>query len=73
MHVVRLESSIKVIRARLSDHPAVGRQGDLESAGRWLEEGAGLGLEDFTVASDRQVRDVVNEILRAISWTPTSK
>jgi len=72
MHVVRLESSIEVIRARLSDNPTFGRQGDLESAGRWLESGAGLGLEDFTVDSDRPVREVVHEILRAISWEPAT-
>ena len=70
MHVVRLESSIEVIRERLSANPTVGRQGDLETAGRRLETGAGVGLENFTIASDRPVRDVVNEILSAISWEP---
>jgi hypothetical protein len=71
MHVVRLESSMEVIRARLSSNPTVGRQGDLAAARRWLESGVGVGLEDFTVDSDRRVRDVVNEILHSIEWEPT--
>ena len=70
MHVVRLESSIEVISARLSGNPTVGRQGDLATAGQWLESGTGLGLEDLTIASDRPVRDVVNDIVRALSWEP---
>lgn len=72
LHVVRLESSIEVIRERLSGNPTVGRQGDLETAGRWLESGVDVGLEDFTVASDRPVREVVNEILNAVSWEPSA-
>ena len=72
LHVVRLETSIDVIRSRLADDPTAGRQTDLEWAGKWLESGAGVGLEDFRVESDRLVRDVVNEILSALSWEPSA-
>jgi hypothetical protein len=45
-----------------------GRKIDMHWAGIWLEEGAGVGLEDFTVSNDRPIQDVADEILQRLGW-----
>ena len=67
--VVRLTAPVEVIARRLGAHSTSGRQDDLEQARRDFASGAGSGLGDIVVASDRPVRQVADEILAWLSWT----
>jgi hypothetical protein len=40
----------------------------VRNAARWLAHGIGADLGDLTVANDRPVRDVADEILRWLAW-----
>ena len=68
MRVVRLTAEFDTIEERLRGDVTAGRQVDLRWAKMWLEEGTGIGFEDFTVAYDRPVRDVALEIMAGLGW-----
>jgi hypothetical protein len=34
----------------------------------WLEEGRGVGLEDFEIPNDRPIREVATDVLARLGW-----
>ena len=68
LHVVRLETDIETIRARLAPDPTSGRAIDLAAAERAVASGAGVELAEHAIRSDRPVRDLVFEVLNTVGW-----
>ena len=66
--VIRLTLDLDTITERLRSSVTTGRTVDLRWARSWLEEGTGVGLEDFTVSNDRPIQVVADEILQRIGW-----
>jgi hypothetical protein len=66
--VIRLVVPLETIRERLAWDTTTGRQVDLHWAGVWLEEGRGVGLEDFEVWNDRPLREVALDVLSRLGW-----
>jgi hypothetical protein len=66
--VIRLAVPLEMIRERLAWDTTTARQIDLHWAGVWLEEGRGLGLEDFEVPNDRPLRIVALDVLSRLGW-----
>jgi hypothetical protein len=68
LHVVRLETTIEVIRSRLAGDPTEGRQTDLNRAEQQVSAHAGADLADHTIRSEGRVLDLVHEVIEAIGW-----
>lgn len=68
LRVVRLTAPLATIEQRLAAEVTTERQEELRQAARHLADGAGAGLEDVVVASDRPVSLVAREILTWLSW-----
>jgi len=68
--VVWLSVSADEIRRRLAGDPTSGRADDLRFAEQWLAGGTGTGegLQDFSTAGDRPLREVATDILRRTGW-----
>jgi hypothetical protein len=66
--VLRLTAPIEMIRSRLAADVTVGRKDDLRNAERWLRNGTGSGLGEESVANDRPIREVADEILGLLGW-----
>jgi hypothetical protein len=66
--VVWLSVSADEVRRRLAGDLTSGRADDLRVAEQWLADGTGEGLQDFSTAGDRPVREVATDILRLIGW-----
>lgn len=58
------------IERRLSSAVTVGRARDVRNAARWLARGIGADVGDLTVADDRPVAAVTDEIVRWLAWPP---
>ena len=68
MRVVRLSVGLETIKERLSVAVTADREVDLHWAELWLDQGTGVGLEDFTVANDRPIREVALDVMKGIGW-----
>lgn len=68
LHVVRLTADLATIQARLGTSVTSGRKDDLRLAGIQLEEGIGVGLEDFTIANDRPIHQVAQDVIDRVGW-----
>jgi hypothetical protein len=68
LRVVRLTVPYEVIARRLGAAVTAGRADDLAVAATWLESATGEGIEDLTVANDRPIRRVAEEILQWLGW-----
>ena len=66
--VVGLRVPAAEIRRRLAGDLTSGRADDLRVAEKWLSDGTGEGLQDFSVANDGALRDVATGILRRVGW-----
>jgi hypothetical protein len=62
--VVRLVVPLGEIERRLGGALPSGRRDDLMVARRWLADGTGAGLEDFTVTNDRELGAVAAEVMQ---------
>jgi hypothetical protein len=72
VRVVRLTLPLEEIERKLSGAVSVGRVRDVCNAVRWLAHGIGADLGDLSVANDRPVADVADEILRWLAWPPVA-
>ena len=68
LRVVSLTVPLDEIRRRAVPDTTTGRAGDLERSEAWLAADDGAGLEELTVANNRPVNDVANEILAWLGW-----
>jgi hypothetical protein len=68
LRVVRLTLGIEEIERRMSADPTSGRQFDLVNAREQVATDVGAGLEDVSVANDREIGDVAAEIVRWLGW-----
>jgi len=66
--VVRLTVSLSEIRRRLLSDVTTGRQDDLREAAAWLAASKGTDIEDMTMANDRPIREVAEDILDWLGW-----
>jgi len=66
--VVRLTVPLDDISQRLAADVTSGRQDDLRSAAVQIATSAGVGLEELTIANDRPVRVVAEEIMSWLGW-----
>jgi adenylylsulfate kinase len=73
LKVVRLTVPLEEIDRRLQAHVTTARhRDDLPQAAADLAASPGEGIEDLTVANDRPIREVADEILGWLGWvTPT--
>ena len=68
LRVVRLTLPLDEIERRLRSDVTAGRQDDLRDAATWIADGAGVGIEDLTVANDRPIRQVALQVLDWLGW-----
>ena len=68
LRVVRLTVPLDDISQRLAADVTSGRQDDLRSAAVQIATSAGVGLEELTIANDRPVRVVAEEIMSWLGW-----
>jgi len=68
LKVVLLTVPLETIHERLRSDATTGRQVDLHWAGVWLNEGRGVGLEDFEVPNDRPIREVAMDVMAQLDW-----
>jgi gluconate kinase len=73
LKVVLLTTPLETIHERLSSDTTTGRQVDLLWAGVWLNEGRGVGLEDFEVLNDRSIREVAMDVMARLNWVGSTK
>jgi adenylylsulfate kinase-like enzyme len=66
--VVRLTVPLSVIEQRLASDVTSGRRDDLLKAAGQVSTAEGAGLEDLTVANDRAVGVVAQEIMTFLGW-----
>ena len=68
LKVVRLAVPLVVIEQRLSSDVTSGRRDDLREAAEQIATAEGAGLEDATIANDRPVHVVAQEIMAFLGW-----
>jgi len=68
LKVVRLAVPLAVIEQRLASDVTSGRRDDLREAAEQIATAEGVGLEDATIANDRPVHVVAQEIMAFLGW-----
>ena len=68
LKVVRLAVPLAIIEQRLASDVTSGRRDDLREAAEQIATAEGAGLEDATIADDRPVHVVAQEIMAFLSW-----
>ena len=68
LKVVRLAVPLAVIEQRLASDVTSGRRDDLREAAEQIATAEGAGLEDATIANDRPVHVVAQEIMAFLGW-----
>ena len=68
LKVVRLAVPLAVIEQRLASDVTSGRRDDLREAAEQIATAEGAGLEDATIANDRPVHVVAEEIMAFLGW-----
>ena len=68
LKVVRLAVPLAVIEQRLASDVTSGRRDDLREAAEQIATAQGAGLEDATIANDRPVHVVAQEIMAFLGW-----
>jgi adenylylsulfate kinase-like enzyme len=68
LKVVRLAVPLAVIEQRLASDVTSGRRDDLHEAAEQIATAEGVGLEDATIANDRPVHVVAQEIMAFLGW-----
>ena len=68
LKVVRLAVPLAVIEQRLVSDVTSGRRDDLHEAAEQIATAEGAGLEDATIANDRPVHVVAQEIMAFLGW-----
>ena len=68
LKVVRLAVPLAVIEQRLASDVTSGRRDDLHEAAEQIATAEGAGLEDATIANDRPVHVVAQEIMAFLGW-----
>ena len=72
LKVVRLAVPLAIIEQRLASDVTSGRRDDLREAAEQIATAEGAGLEDATIANDRPVHVVAQEIMAFLGWpSPT--
>ena len=70
LRVVRLSVALPDVEQRLAADPTSGRRDDLREARSAIAAGEGVGFEDVTVANDRPIALVAQEIMTWLGWQP---
>jgi hypothetical protein len=68
VRVVELLVPLDEIERRLGSDITAARGDDLEDARAWADAGDGTGFGDLSVANDRPLRDVADEIIDLLGW-----
>ena len=68
LKVVRLAVPLAIIEQRLASDVTSGRRDDLREAAEQIATAEGAGLEDATIANDRPVHVVAQEIMAFLGW-----
>jgi hypothetical protein len=68
LKVARLTVPLSAIEQRLASDVTSGRRDDLREAAEQLATAEGAGLEDVTVANDRPIAVVAQEVLTFLGW-----
>lgn len=68
LRVVEVEVPIEMIEARLSTDPGSERPENLAAAKRWLAEGIGSGLADFSIDNSGPLQVVARDLIRRLGW-----
>ena len=68
LKVVRLAVPLAIIEQRLASDVTSGRRDDLHEAAEQIATAEGAGLEDATIANDRPVHVVAQEIMAFLGW-----
>jgi len=68
VRVVRLSVPLPDIAQRLAVNVTTERQEDLREADRQIAAGEGVGIEDVTVANDRPVGCVAQQVMSWLGW-----
>jgi RimJ/RimL family protein N-acetyltransferase len=68
LRVVELVVPLEEIERRLGTDVTTARADDLRDARAWLAAGEGIGLGDRSIANDRPLREVADEIIRFLGW-----
>jgi adenylylsulfate kinase len=68
LKVARLTVPLAVIEQRLASDVTSGRRDDLREAAGQVATAEGVGLEDLTIANDRPVGVVAQEIMTFLGW-----
>ena len=69
LRVVRLSVPLPDIEQRLAADMTSGRRDDLREAASSIAAGEGVGVEDVTVANDRAVGLVAQEVMTWLGWS----
>ncbi len=69
LRVVRLSVPLPAIEQRLAADTTSGRRDDLRAAAASIAAGEGVGVEDVTVANDRPVSLVAQEVMTWLGWS----
>lgn len=72
MRVIRLDTPVDVIEARLQQSPTAGRAADLSGVHTWVERGWGKVTADLTLAGDGPLDDVATAALAWLGWPGAS-
>jgi hypothetical protein len=68
LRVVELVVPLDEIERRLGSDITAARGDDLEDARAWAAAGEGIGLADLSVANERPLREVADEIIQLLGW-----
>ena len=68
LRVVRLSVPLPDIEQRLADDVTTERQEELREAAKQIAAGEGVGIEDVTLANDRPVAIVAQQIVTWLGW-----